>query len=65
MATDIEKARVIAEKNQPYIGAGGSLIPNVTRAVVEGIKLGRVDGLELAARMINDALQVAKDGDGL
>ena len=41
MPTDYELAMEIAEARQPYVGKGGSLIPNVALAVEAGIALGR------------------------
>jgi hypothetical protein len=56
MATDPEMARELAEKHQPYVGAGGTLIPNVAIAVAAGIALGRREGLELAATLIAEEI---------
>ena len=44
----------IAKKNGPYVGKGGSLIPNVAEAVAEGIKIGRKQGLELPTKALDD-----------
>ena len=53
MPNEWEEARKIANRHQPYVGAGGSLISHVSIAVAEGITFGRKEGLELAAKVIN------------
>jgi hypothetical protein len=55
--TDLEKAKKIVAKHAPYVGAGGSLPDNVAQAVVDGIALGRKEGLELAAKLIAEKIK--------
>ena len=51
--TDMEKAEKITAKYAPFVG-GASLEHNITRAVAEGIALGRKEALALAAKPIAD-----------
>jgi hypothetical protein len=57
--SDDQLALAIAKKNWPYVGKSGSLIPNVAKAVAEGIKIGRRLGLELAAKANAEAKATA------
>jgi hypothetical protein len=56
MATDLEKARRIAQSRRFYVGAGGALRENVARSIAEGIAVGRKEGLERAAEIIKAEL---------
>jgi len=56
MATDLEKARKIADSKRFYVGAGGTLRENVARSIAEGIARGRKEGLVRDAGAINAEL---------
>lgn len=57
--SDKATALNIARNCRPYVGHGGSLVPNVAKAVEVGIAYGRKEGLELAAKLIADAIKKA------
>lgn len=46
-ASDIEKARGIVRKHAPFVG-GPALLEDVTKAVADGIVLGREEALRLS-----------------
>jgi hypothetical protein len=50
MTDDYKKALAIAKRHKPFVGAGGTLIPNVAKAIAEGIELGRQEALESASK---------------
>jgi hypothetical protein len=53
------EALLIADSFSPYVGLGRKLKPKVAKAVAYGIALGRKEGLQLAAKLIADALKKA------
>jgi hypothetical protein len=59
MPTDSEKAKKIVATRNNWVGAHGALPKNVAAAVEEGIRLGRKEGLELAAAAIQEQLRKA------
>jgi hypothetical protein len=56
MTTDLDKAREIAEKHKPYVGNIGTMLPNIARAIAEGIAYGRKQGLETARAASENAI---------
>jgi hypothetical protein len=56
MATDLEKARLIVMKSGSFVGSMETMHDNIAKAVAEGIALGRKEGLERAAEIIQKEL---------
>ena len=54
--SDLEKARAIVARRERWVGAPGVLEKNIANAIVEGIALGRKEGLQLALRIIESAV---------
>ena len=52
MATDLEKAWKIVSCHRSFIGPDDTMPEDIAKAIVEGITLGRKEGLELAAKLI-------------
>ncbi len=49
---DLEMAQRIVHQAGSFVGPMGTLRPNIARVVADGIALGRLDGLVLAAKEI-------------
>lgn len=61
MASDLDKAKKIVARRKSYVGSHDTLRKNIAAAVVDGIALGRVEGLELAAKAIADEIKRLKN----
>jgi hypothetical protein len=57
VATDLENAWKIVNKRKRWVGVHGALQQNVADAVVEGIALGRHEGLKLAVKLLSAELE--------
>ncbi len=52
MKTDLDKAREIVGKRRAFVGRSGSMPENIAIAVAEGIALGRMEGIAMAAEAV-------------
>ena len=52
MATHLEKAWKIVSGHHSFTGPDDAKPEDIAKAIVEGISLGRKEGLELAAKLI-------------
>lgn len=53
---DLDKARKIVAKREPWMSQSGALEENIVEAVAEGIALGRKEGLEMVAQSIGNGI---------